>query len=957
MRLNRFNRRAAVLLLCSTPLAVVASDTSLGESVSQLADSVSRLLSSSKASVVGDQIAVPKQIAVLPAFGEGDAQTLADISIAVHNQLSAKPFQLLKPFRVEDGIARIESQHGAGAVAELPPQQLAEALDVDGVVLVRVDTFEKLYAAAYAHFKIGITVLLYDRQQQQVVWHNRDEVIEREGGVSLNPLGMIATAITSAQALTDSVRLSLIDTLARQITTSIPLPEGDQVERPQLESAFSNAVEGPFRSGQEIQIAVTAEAGLIASFDLLPIRHNLPLQEIEQGRYVGRYVVGPEDGEQTLLARLHLRHPRSRAELDWRVPGTLQIDTVAPPSLDQIAATPVADGVRLSWSYPQQSGGERFLVSRGDPQQGDFQPLDEVAITEYLDRSVERDQRYFYRVQPIDSAGNRGGMATARVITVRPGPTRIESSPQEDITLYPHGSPYIIAGQLSLPRGVTMRALPGSVIQFAEGASLRLLGSLQWLGDERAPIVVEGRDWKIELQHGGKQESLLQHCRISADKRGTLIVNDSTLVVRHCQFQGMSPALDLIGSSELRVEQSRFSNNAIAIRSRDSQLALQQVVLSGNRLAIELQGSQQFQGHELTLRDNQHHLTTERPISLSGRFFEADSYPQLIEKLTGPVTLTWPSDTADNLQQQWLLDQLQQWQPLATRGDWRALATAVQRAREAAGGVIALQDIAIMAALFAGEPLPSSPLSARLRPLYERYRQAPKRYQPWLQQLQLPYRKAYSDSEFLLQQEVLRQAYPAYQQQQGKAKIVDERQAERFRDAISESATLYSGRSGFQLQGWMLHLLDRDLLKSLTTDQQSAANSYRVGIINPHVRHLDLSAELVNDGMQPVPLGEGAIDKALLQRAEKLQLNALLLLSAEFSSTPSRLSDNLHITAVTLKLQLLNPLDGVVLDSVSSYFTQPAFSSRGDREKLLQGAFSKVQPDLIDALRYTLGNR
>ena len=61
------------------------------------------------------------------------------------------------------------------SAAALKRNELADALQVDGLLLLNVDRIGKLYVAAYAHYEIEITVRLYSRESDSIIWEHADE--------------------------------------------------------------------------------------------------------------------------------------------------------------------------------------------------------------------------------------------------------------------------------------------------------------------------------------------------------------------------------------------------------------------------------------------------------------------------------------------------------------------------------------------------------------------------------------------------------------------------------------------------------------------------------------------------------------------------------------------------------------------------------------------------------------
>ncbi|MFT5162866.1 MAG: hypothetical protein ACI9FJ_001446, partial [Alteromonadaceae bacterium] len=105
---------------------------------------------------------VPRRIAVLPAAGQGDDMERDDIRTVIHNNLSSKNFELLKPFDIDRRLAQLAQADGH-ELSSYDPAELADKLGVEGLIYVDVPLVEKVYAAAYAHYKITIKLSFFSR--------------------------------------------------------------------------------------------------------------------------------------------------------------------------------------------------------------------------------------------------------------------------------------------------------------------------------------------------------------------------------------------------------------------------------------------------------------------------------------------------------------------------------------------------------------------------------------------------------------------------------------------------------------------------------------------------------------------------------------------------------------------------------------------------------------------------
>jgi hypothetical protein len=116
-------------------------------------------------------------------------------------------------------------------------------------------------------------------------------------------------------------------------------------------------------------------------------------------------------------------------------------ELVRPEPATDLAATPVSDGVRLTWTRPlRYSGGQRmndlghFTIERAAEEGAPFVPIATVEVTdqerfrkerhlEWTDRDVRPGEHHFYRVTAVTLDGYRSAPAGPVAVTVTPPAT------------------------------------------------------------------------------------------------------------------------------------------------------------------------------------------------------------------------------------------------------------------------------------------------------------------------------------------------------------------------------------------------------------------------------------------------------------------------------------------------------------------------------------------------------
>lgn len=600
---------------------------------------------------------IPLYIAVLPAIGSGETGDKADIRLAIHNALGASQYELMKPAQVDKRLITHDlNRHKSSN------EELCEKLGVDGLVLLEVDKVEKVYAAAYAHYKIEIKTSLYSQRSKKVIWKWQESETKREGGIATDPVSFLTTAFTSSRILTDAVRLQLIDTLARKFAQKIPQPDALVVKKrpPRIEQVLTNASDGPFKAGEEIRIFIKAEPKLNAWFKFSGEEHEHPVSEIKSGEYNGRYVV--KAGENARDKSIILFFKKQRDEpLEWPVAGLFSIDTNAPESVLQLTCIAQTDGARLQWSANQQEP-LKFHIERAEAGKGEFKNLETTGLLHYHDKSISLGKNYLYRVTAEDAAGNLSPVSTTKVYTVRYGPTDLTQDIKKSTVLKAEGSPYRINSRLTVLSRAELRLEPGTILEMGPKAVLQVQGRLLALGNAESPIIIKGDAWTIQHEFVDTA-SRYQQVRFSGE--GSLIYAESA-VLDFNQSSLRDTSIQTRNKSALKLEGVSINGASKALVLDQSRAVITQSEITGTNTAITAKSSS-LEISRVYFNDNRAHVKSDTSVVIEQSRFGDSSLELLMRKVSPVVRVHWNSfDDPYNLQKQWLENQ------------WRQVAAAIQ---------------------------------------------------------------------------------------------------------------------------------------------------------------------------------------------------------------------------------------------------------------------------------------
>ena len=152
-----------------------------------------------------------------------------------------------------------------------------------------------------------------------------------------------------------------------------------------------------------------------------------------------------------------------------------------------------------------------------------------------------------------------------------PGPTQVTGTLTTDTVWSPQGSPYMVTGQLTVPMGVELTMLPGTVVKMGSQARIVVWGTLLALGDPNNHVVITSSrddsvmgdsngdgnatspapgDWNFisvsqwaqgaatsgdavfdyaDVKYGGLGSACKDYGEISASTLGTLVVSNSSV--------------------------------------------------------------------------------------------------------------------------------------------------------------------------------------------------------------------------------------------------------------------------------------------------------------------------------------------------------------------------------------------------------------------------------------------
>ena len=901
---------------------------------------------------------VPLKIAVMPAGGEGNDEERVDIADAIHNHLGTSRFRVLKQQQIQDRLKILEMRTGS-VTSKANRKELAKALRADGLLLTNVDKIERVFAGTYAHYEIAVTCELYSAKEDKIIWNYSADAIEREGGLSLNPIGIIANVATSADLLTPTGRQQVMDQLAREIARAIPQPKGNRVVMPRIEIATSNAHTGPFQTGDEFKVSMVAESGLDAEFRIIG-RDSVTLQEDESGQYAGGYVVRPGDDLEASLVEIRAIRPEDGTERHWRLPGRIAIDTAKPAALGELSARADREGLWLSWTAVEDGGTDvHYNVERANTQTGEVEILAKVPINTYLDREAEPGVTYIYKVTPVDAAGNEGGHGTAKSSIIAPGPTILSDAALSSGRWSALGSPYMLSGRITLRPGSELTVEAGTLVEFAPGTVFDVGGRLYIEGDESSPVLFQGDGYAIRLGGFDSPDRGWRNLKLEGSE-STLRLERAALQVAKSSWHGLSVSLG--SGSRLDMSRSTIANSDIAVRIDGGQLVLDNSEITQSRIGVDIaKVSRRPAVHGVAgrLSHNGIHIRTSAPLEVAGVALQEDSLDAALAKLEGPVTIDWQSlGETGNLEKKRFSRNWHRVVPLLQQQEWKSAVAALESMKGDAIG----KDLLTVLQWTTGKKRPrrDTVVSEFLVPVREEMLKAtPMRV--WLQEVRVPGNNKLLSSEAVLLKQARKAFSGAYLREhfQHRRRTKEYIRATRFplHEAIISSRVGHRKKEGLTDSVWICHVIDGKLLEHklamaglVAREKPNFVLAVAIDGDESHALRDRLFRMLDQQNITFMDLSN-LRSRQRMETAREQRADLMLTGRMAYVESSSSLADSLKVIDVDISIKLEGLKRGNILGNYHHSARTTAFKKRQGLKKAvtqsLQSIRSKLFADLF----------
>jgi TolB-like protein len=535
---------------------------------------------------------LPQRIAVLPFVSEQDTKENIKTMLrdSVYSHLSSTNYLFVRPQRVAQSLELLNLSSASDYQANAA--RISKALDADALLLGEILSADVIYAGVAAQVYYEVQVSLVSKTGK-LIWQDTFSERSLEGGVSADPFSMLYSLAITAMHVGEENLFAVSDKIGRQVAKAIPQPEGAfETNSLFIGSVIHNATNDILTYGDELKIGIEAPSGLNVSATIESIDEVINLVEVTEGKYMAELPVSNQwNGKDLMLTGFAIDSTGNRARKISTV-GLLTIDNSAPEPINGVEAILTQSSATFSWKANEPD----LTYTLFDKVNGTRQELAKTKDTKVtIARPHQAFQRYQFEIIATDLAGNTSGVNTLSAVYLPNNAMRaaspltlakIPAAISSDLALYKAYSPYILDVNSTVQPGASLFIEPGVTIQFTQGATLEVQGSLYTFGGELIAFeamnkqlndqtfiklnsnshielngfVVDSAGIAVEILQG---RPMLNNCQILKSKYSALSIKGvANVSIENCIINGSNTsALVVAQNARLKIRNSKFLNN------------------------------------------------------------------------------------------------------------------------------------------------------------------------------------------------------------------------------------------------------------------------------------------------------------------------------------------------------------------------------------------------------------
>ncbi|MGB3724943.1 MAG: right-handed parallel beta-helix repeat-containing protein [Glaciecola sp.] len=535
---------------------------------------------------------LPQRIALLPFNQQADTNAeIADmLRESVFSHLSSTNYLFVRPQEVDQRILLLENQTQFSP-ADAP--LLSGLLESDAILIGDIISSDATYVGVAAQIYYKVQISLVDKTGK-VIWTDVFSERSIEGGVSADPFSMLYSLAVTAMHLGKENLFAVADKIGRQVSTSIPQPEGAfTLNNLYIENVVHDAVNKTLKYGDSIKVGIKAPPNMAVTVSIENISELFNATETQAGTYFTDIPVSSNWNGTNLLLTAYVIDKTGNRSRKISTLGLINIDNTAPAPVRNLRVDLAATSLDLTWEHDERNIEYVVYQLAGN----EVKNLGSTNSKKFSVDGLTHNafENYRFAVEAKDPANNISDKAIvedeylpskalkqSNMLTKAKLPLLIS----QDTRLVKQHSPYLVDNNTQVSNGATLYIEPGVQLEFSQSGSIEVLGSLNTFG--QAPIIFSALSSKMGdqtfikinsnkhvllngfvINNAGiaievlKGKPTIQNCEIMNSKYTALsIVNTANVKVNNCIINGSNTsAIVVANNARLSIKNSQLSNN------------------------------------------------------------------------------------------------------------------------------------------------------------------------------------------------------------------------------------------------------------------------------------------------------------------------------------------------------------------------------------------------------------
>ena len=500
---------------------------------------------------------LPKTVAIIPF--KAQTKEVSDIMTRYfYNNFSALNYKDIELSTIKRVLKKNNIDINKLTKKDIP--MLSKILDVDGVVLGEVTDFDKFYALIYSSVTAGAKIDLYDAKSGKNIWKFKENAKKREGGFSLDPIGIAMQLALATYNLRDVQLYRATEDLFRGIFKTIPQP--NSVVEPQpatINFAITNLKsKKAFKTADKLLFAIDSQPNLDIYIFIPGIRDGIKANEVTKGHYELEYIIRNNHNAKGVVEyKLTKENGTSVVYADSF--GEINIDTT-PPSTPLVEYTIKNNKATINFINTKGDEVSKYIIDilENNKYKTISQTTSKIATINIPNNSNIFIKCYFedeaknksINVKPIQIAN----FDDNRVVKANKLPTILDNIILDGLNIISNDTQ--ISSSVTINSGAVLFIKDGVTIKFKENGQIINNGELKFLGTKDKIITISSISSKpILLLNNGTAN--INYAKIDT-KKAIVLKNNAKVNINNIKVNANIQALSMEDSSYTNVTNSFF---------------------------------------------------------------------------------------------------------------------------------------------------------------------------------------------------------------------------------------------------------------------------------------------------------------------------------------------------------------------------------------------------------------